>query len=154
MAAGLVLGVGGCAAQQGRSELIRISEGLFDAMARRDAELARELTLPQGVFVSVRGEPGDRRTDVTPITDWIRSLPDRGPDVVETFLEPPRAVVKGDVAVLWAEFALDVEGERSHTGTDIFTFVRTDRGWKLATATYDVIPPTRSDAAGVNDRPE
>jgi len=137
----LAAALGGCAASEDRAEVVRLSERLFDAMADRDADLARSVTLPGGVLVSVRGEPGSRRAGVTQMAEWIGSLPEGRSELDEYFLETPRVMIRGDVAMLWADYALDVDGQRSHTGTDIFTFVRTDEGWKLATATYDVVPP-------------
>ena len=111
-----------------RAEIVRLSEQLFEALATRDADLARSFTLPGGVLVSVRGEPGERRVGSTTSLD-------------EYFTGTPLVRIEGDVAMLWGPYALDTDGQRSHTGTDILTFVRTDDGWRMATITYDVVPP-------------
>ena len=124
-----------------RAEIVRLSEQLFEALAARDADLARSFTLPGGVLVSVRGEPGERRVGSTAMDEWAASLPRGTSRLNEYFTSPPTVRVEGDVAMLWGPYAIDIDGQRSHTGTDILTFVRTDEGWKMATITYDVVPP-------------
>ena len=131
----------GCAATGDRAEIVRLSEQLFEALATRDADLARSITLPGGVLVSVRGEPGKRRVGATAMDEWAASLPRGTTSLDEYFTGTPLVRIEGDVAMLWGPYAIDIDGQRSHTGTDIITFVRTDEGWKMASITYDVVPP-------------
>jgi len=51
------------------------------------------------------------------------------------------AMVDGPIAMVWLPYDFYVNGTWSHCGVDIFTMVKSDAGWKIATLTYNVLQP-------------
>ncbi len=128
----------GCASSSDHAAIRAVSESIFDAMETRDAELAATHLIPEGAFISTaEGESG--LTSFT-IAEWLAELPTQQSTIRERFTAKPFILVEGDIAVLWAEYEFEVDGELSHTGIDVFNFIRTDDGWKLAGGVYSVIP--------------
>lgn len=123
-----------------RDELLGIADMLFDAIETKNTdEIARDV-VPGGAFVSVtRGPEGSVVRHFT-LADWLESLPERPGSMREVFTEEPLIVADENVAALWSSYAFEVDGRPSHTGTDVFTFVRTSEGWKLTGGVYSVIP--------------
>lgn len=51
------------------------------------------------------------------------------------------AEVDGPIAMVWLPYDFYVNDTWSHCGVDIFTMVKSDAGWKIATLTYNVLQP-------------
>lgn len=137
----------GCAGNSAdHREILRVTESFFDAMERQDADLASQILVPEGAFISARrGPDGERTTQSMSNADWIDRLTARGSAVREKLTDRPLILVEGDVAMLWGEYLFEIDGEPSHTGIDVIAFVRTRQGWKIAGGAYSVIPvPPRS----------
>lgn len=126
-----------CAGGPDHREIKQISTDLFDAMERRDVDLASRLLIHEGTISSVRADGTD---DTITLGTWLDSLSEGDAVLHEEFTGNPVIMVEGDVAMLWGEYKFWIDGEPSHTGIDVFTFVRTDDGWKLAGGVYSVIP--------------
>ncbi len=45
-----------------------------------------------------------------------------------------------DIAVAWVPYKLHVNQECSHCGVDVFTFLRTNEGWKIVNLAYSIEP--------------
>lgn len=135
----------GCAGGGGsggeHDEIIAATEVFFDAMERRDVELARTVLVPEGVFSSMRENgAGEREIRSFSNEEWMSRLAERRSDVRENYLGRPFVMVEGDVAMLWGEYEFVVDGERRHTGIDVFTLVKTGDGWMIAGGVYSVVP--------------
>ncbi len=142
-AASILSGCGGNSADH--REVLRVTESFFDAMERRDVDLASRVLVPEGAFVSARkGPAGERTMQSFTNADWIDRLAARGSEVREALTDKPLILIEGDVAMLWGEYTFEVDGQTSHTGIDAITFVRTDQGWKIAGGAYSVVPVTPS----------
>ena len=50
-------------------------------------------------------------------------------------------MVSGAVAVVWLPYDFYVEGAWSHCGVDVFTLVRVETGWRIASLAYSVQQP-------------
>lgn len=53
----------------------------------------------------------------------------------------PQVLVKGPVAMVWYPYDLYLDGKWSHCGVDIFTLVRTDGSWRIATMAWSAEQP-------------
>lgn len=51
------------------------------------------------------------------------------------------ALVSGPMAMVWLPYDLYVNGAWSHCGVDVFTFVRTEGKWSIATLGYTIEQP-------------
>lgn len=115
-------------------------EAFFDVIATRDVEAGTQLALPQGVFVNVSVDEGQRTIKHFSNADWLASMSaDSDRTMREAFDGAPTVLVDGDVAVVWARYIFEINGERSHTGVDAFNLIRTDDGWKIAGGAYSVV---------------
>jgi len=131
----------GCAGAGGdKREILAVTDDFFEAMASRDVELASTVVVPEGAFVSVRPGNDGPEGGGSSNAEWLARLPNRESDVRERFTGSPLVLVEGDVAVLWGEYEFEVDGKQTHTGIDVFNFVRTEDGWKLAGGVYSATP--------------
>lgn len=143
----LLLGIGACATPstgsspraEDEAAVLQVVQELFDAMEHRDVELGAGSVVPEGVFVSVRSSPEGRVVRSSSNAEWLAELPQQTLAMREVLTGEPTVLVEGDVAVVWAEYAFELEGRLNHTGVDAFTLVRTDDGWRIAGGAYTVI---------------
>jgi hypothetical protein len=63
-------------------------------------------------------------------------------DIVERGFDP-EVMIAGPVAMAWVPYDLYRDGEWSHCGIDVFSLLRTESGWRIASIVYSVEqPPT------------
>lgn len=140
----LLLTLVGCTTTAGRSTdeqaVLDVVQTFFDAMETRDVSAAEGVVFPEGVFISVRPEDGDGNYRNFTNAQFLEGLAARESEVREFLTGIPTVLVDGDVAIVWADYTFEVDGELSHTGVDAFTLLRTEEGWKLAGGAYSVIP--------------
>jgi len=48
--------------------------------------------------------------------------------------------VHQQIAVAWVPYTLSISGNFSHCGVDIFTFIKTQKGWKIVNASFTIEP--------------
>ena len=51
----------------------------------------------------------------------------------------------GRIAVVWTRYDFHRDGKMSHNGTDCFTLLKTDAGWKIVCLAYSVEPATQTE---------
>jgi len=44
------------------------------------------------------------------------------------------------IAVAWVPYTLSINGKFSHCGIDVFTFLKTQEGWKIVNVSYTLEP--------------
>ncbi|MEM7201763.1 MAG: nuclear transport factor 2 family protein [Planctomycetota bacterium] len=120
-----------------------VVQAFFEVIASKDVAAAGDLVLADGTAHSVRRDGDKRVVEAFSFAQWLERLPTLEAEMREAFLEPPTVLIDGDVAVVWGRYAFDRNGTRSHTGIDAFTVLRTDHGWRLASALYSVGPESR-----------
>jgi len=101
---------------------------LFDGMAKRDAEAVKKPLLTGGTMLLMR--------DGKPVRMTFEEFADRvtapGTTRIEERIHDPLVHIDHDLAVVWAPFEFLVDGKVDHCGTDLFTLVRTDGEWRIA----------------------
>ncbi len=101
----------------------------------KDADAMRALVTEPGFLAMVEERDGPDRVALTDLDSVIGSLAGSQADLSEPLYDP-WVNVDGPVAMVWAYYDLLVDGEVSHCGVDIFTLLRIDDDWKIATITY------------------
>jgi len=102
---------------------------LFDGMAHRDAAAIRAPLLPGGTMVLMRdGKPVQMTFD-----DFAARVAKPGSTRIEERIHHPLVRIDHDLAVVWAPFDFLVDGKVDHCGTDLFSLVRQNRQWRIAT---------------------
>ena len=101
---------------------------LFDGMAKRDPDAIRKPLLTGGTMVLMR--------DGKPTQMTFEAFADRvgrpGATHIEERIHNPLVRIDHDLAVVWASFDFLVDGKVDHCGTDLFSLVRTDGKWLIA----------------------
>jgi Domain of unknown function (DUF4440) len=67
----------------------------------------------------------------------------RGP--IKEDMYAPEIRIDGDLASVWGRYVFFVNGKISHCGVNAFHLVRTDAGWKIATASSTMDPQGCTD---------
>jgi hypothetical protein len=111
----------------------------FQSLEKQDTALYRSLFMPEAQGWSVRV-----RNDSVIYRNWLNA------DRVKGLINPERIVeekilsfeikVHQQLAMAWVPYTLSVSGKFSHCGVDLFTFLKTDRGWKINTCSFTVEP--------------
>ena len=131
-------------ADRDRAQVIAAVQSFFDSMEKADAELARTILMPDARFFSAAERDG--KTTVRPSTGdaFVASFsnPNR-PKALERMWNP-EVRLQGAIAQLWTRYDFHSNGTFSHCGVDAFSLVRTDEGWKIASAMWTV---ERTDCA-------
>lgn len=61
----------------------------------------------------------------------------------QTFRErywSPTVMIRGALAVVWAPYEFQIDGQTSHCGVDVFAFSKIDGVWKVSNAMWTVEP--------------
>lgn len=127
-----------------RSAVLAVVQKFFDAMAAGDVEASRSTLLPDGQFYAVRADAGAaatarRRTH----EEYLARLGEGKERLLERMWEAT-VLVHENVAMVWTPYDFHRDGVFSHGGVDIFTLVRTDAGWRIASLVFTVEPQPRS----------
>lgn len=129
---------------QEKVAVLGVVQRFFDALHNKDGEGLRSTCQPGAQFTS--GRPSDsgyalrQRSIETDSTQLAEAK--------EVWLErmwSPTVQLNGRIAVVWTRYDFHRNGKFSHNGTDCFTLLKTDAGWKIVCAAYTVEPGTQTE---------
>lgn len=126
----LAMGVAPCAGGQTAEEnaVLAPIQAMFTGMAQRDAAAIKAPTLPGGTMVLMRdGKPAQMTFEA-----FAERVGKPAPTKIEERIHDPLVRIDRDLAVVWAPFEFLVDGKVDHCGTDLFTLVRADGRWVIA----------------------
>ena len=107
-------------------------------MEKADAELAKKILMPDARFFSAAERDG--KMTIRPSTGdaFVASFsnPNRGKALERMW--DPEVRVQGSIAQVWTRYDFHNNGAFSHCGIDAFNLVKTDDGWKIASAMWTV----------------
>ena len=129
--AALVFATPACAAPAPEdAPVLATVQRFFDALAARDTSAVREIVLPGGVYTAVRvNADGTSRVTRLPVDDtFSKSI---GPGLNERMWAPVVSR-RGPIATVSAPYEFQVNGKTTHCGVDMFSLVRDETGWKIA----------------------
>jgi hypothetical protein len=133
-----VLHVGASAqAPDQRAAVIAIADSALIAITRGDAVALTDLMVPEAVMF-----PTSTRNGVTTYRVRTREMQRSAPitGVIERGFSP-QALVSGGIAVVWMPYDLYVNGNWSHCGADLFTLVKSDGRWRIASMAWSAEQP-------------
>ena len=121
-----------------RARVLAAVQSFFDSMEKADAELAKKILMPEARFFSAAER--DRKMTIRPSTGdaFVASFsnPNRGKALERMW--DPEVRVQGSIAQVWTRYDFHNNGAFSHCGIDAFNLVKTDDGWKIASAMWTV----------------
>jgi hypothetical protein len=111
----------------------------FTSLEKQDTALYKSVFMDEATGWAVR-----TRNDSVRISTW------RTADRVKRLINPEALVeekmlryeikIHDRIAMAWAPYTLSVSGKFSHCGVDLFTFIKTEEGWKINTCSFTVEP--------------
>nr|MBI1232231.1 hypothetical protein [Cytophagales bacterium] len=131
-----------CPAQEsidnGEKAIIEKVNQFFEALEKQDTTLFASLAYADAEIWTVR-----RRQDSVRIGHRNYSDDTKNFDPKRVIYE--RALrydiqLHQDIAVAWVPYTLHVNQDFSHCGVDVFTFLRTNDGWKIVSLAYSIEP--------------
>ncbi|GGD44784.1 hypothetical protein GRI62_10395 [Erythrobacter arachoides] len=118
-----------------RAAVMAVVDGFTDGLAAKDAEAMTALMTEDAYLAFVQELDGEDRVQSMPLATAAQGLANVPMDIAEPLGEAT-VLIDGPVAMVWAPYDFLVEGARSHCGIDVFTLIRADGAWKIATITY------------------
>lgn len=136
-------------AQQDAAEgdVLEVVEGFMEGLGNKDADVMRGFVTEDAYLALVRPMPDGQadRTQSMRMDDAVTSLGNAPGDIAEP-LGDVTVMVDGPVAMAWAPFGFYLDGNRTHCGVNIFTLMRVDGEWRIATVTYSHLTQGCEDA--------
>lgn len=119
-------------AQQAEKEVLAVTRAMLDVLKTRDAESVRRYLIPETRFTLTRPAPtGGVRVLAMTGEQFLAAVTRESPQVVEELIRNPVVQIDGDLATVWTEYQVLVDGAVHHCGYDAFQLVRMSDGWKV-----------------------
>lgn len=140
LAAALLLGASAATASP-ESEVLAVVDDALRAVSSNDAALFEKVMRPDAVIIA-QGYDADtdalatRSYTVAQMAERLRT-PGRTIDERRT---TSKVLVQRDLAHVWADYTLDLEGKRLHCGVDSFGLVKQDGAWRISSLTWTAEP--------------
>ncbi len=121
--------------------VIAVADSALAAITRGDPAGFTDLMIPEAVLYPTATRDGVTtvrvRTREAQRTATINGVVERG--------FAPRAFVSGAVAMVWYPYDLYVNGAWSHCGADVFTLVKSNGAWRIASMAWSAEQPPVCD---------
>jgi len=124
----------GAAEDSEEKVILATVQRLFDAMSAHDPAAARSVVIPEGRVSGVSA--GGRPTNISQ-EDFAARLGTTKQKYLERMWNP-KVQVRGEIAAVWTEYDVHLDGKFHHFGIDSFSMVKTPEGWKIAGIVYTV----------------
>jgi hypothetical protein len=132
----------GMAQTAGTSEKQIILEKInhfFLALEKKDTALYKSLVMPEAQITTVRRRNDSLINTMRTVAGDMESLA-TGKQLIE---EKPFRIditLHHDIAIAWVPYTISIGGKFSHCGIDVFTFLNSPGGWKIASMAYSIEP--------------
>lgn len=121
----------------------------FDALEKQDTVLFKSILLTNGQVWAISEKENAAKYSMRQFSDFMKTLINPARVIQERMLSS-EVKIHNRIAMAWVPYSLDISGKFSHCGVDLFTFLKTDEGWKIATAAYTI----EQDCSRSGSRPE
>lgn len=106
---------------------------VFDGMRKNDTTLIRQVLHPSCFLKSIgKNKTGEVKLQEDAIIDWLKSVGTKRDGVVlDERLTAYDIKIDGEMAMAWTPYEFYVNDKFNHCGVDVFTMMKTDKGWKI-----------------------
>lgn len=121
-------------AQDSKQEVLKVVNNFFYTMESKDSIAFNNLFLENAQAYSVR-QDGDStlvRNSILKASNSKNILKERLRD------EEITIHINDNIAAVWAPYDFWINEEHSHCGYEVFTLIKKDAAWKIASLTYSV----------------
>ncbi|PLK42655.1 nuclear transport factor 2 family protein [Emticicia sp. TH156] len=107
---------------------------VFDGMRKNDTTLIRQVLYPSCFLKSIiKDKNGEVKLQEDPISGWLKSVGTKREGVVlDERLTAYDIKIDGEMAIAWTPYEFYINDKFNHCGVDVFTLIKTDKGWKIA----------------------
>jgi len=120
-------------------EILLKVQQFFDALEKQDTVLFKSILLTNGQVWAISEKENAAKYSMRQFSDFMKTLINPARVIQERMLSS-EVKIHSRIAMAWVPYTLDISGKFSHCGVDLFTFLKTDEGWKIATAAYTIEP--------------
>ena len=118
-------------------------ETFFKAMADNDWELASSVMIDDAVLYSYRLDAGRVVLGRTTVAEYLQSMSGRNDRLLERIWDV-EVLEQDRLATVWAPYDFYLNGEFHHCGTNSFSLIRDEDGWRIAGVVYSMLTDTCS----------
>ncbi len=123
-----------CPAQDAKKEVLKVVNDFFHTMETKDSVAFNNLFLKNAYAYSVR-----QQNDSALVRSSILKASTSKNTWKEQLREEEITIhINNNVAAVWAPYDFWINEEPSHCGYEVFTLLKKDSGWKIASLTYSV----------------
>jgi len=123
------------------ADILRAVDGFLAGLNAKDAAAMAAVSTSDGSLVSHRIVDGKARIRARSFAQDIADIAKEKDSFREVYWDPA-VLVRGNIAVVWAEYSFDLDAKRSHCGIDVFNLMKIDGAWKVTGIQYTVEPDT------------
>ncbi|WP_265563698.1 Cif family virulence factor [Sphingomicrobium arenosum] len=123
------------------AQIIAVIDTFMRAINEADSDLKRSVMAEEGYKVARSDREGRPPIWVRPFAedyDWLDEHAEAKP-FRETYWDPT-ILHHGDMAMVWAPYAFDRDGQRTHCGVNAFNLMRVEGAWKITGVQYTAEP--------------
>jgi hypothetical protein len=124
---------------QDKREVLQKVQQFFDALEKQDTILFKSILLSNGQVWAISEKENAAKYSMRQFGDFMKTLINPARVIQERMLSS-EVKIHNRIAMAWVPYTLDISGKFSHCGVDLFTLLKTDEGWKIATAAYTIEP--------------
>ena len=129
----LLLAFAVCAsAADDRAQVIAVVNKLFEGMAASDAAGIAAVFTPGAKIIAADAA---KIAPARPAAEFAERIGAGKNRIVERMWKPT-VLIRGRIAMLWADYDVYVGGKFGHCGIDAFMLLNTDSGWKISQIEY------------------
>lgn len=123
--------------KEDKKEVLQKVQQFFDALEKQDTVLFKSILLTNGQVWAISEKENAAKYSMRLFGDFMKTLVNPARIIQEKMLSS-EIKIHNRIAMAWVPYTLDISGKFSHCGVDLFTFLKTDEGWKIATAAYTI----------------
>jgi ketosteroid isomerase-like protein len=136
---GLLLLPGQATESPDRAQVLEVVQRFFDSLAKKDMAALQATVLPGTPITTWRPTPEGTGIRRRTVEEDVKAIP-ANPEALLERMWNPTVLVQGRLATVWTPYDFHRNGRFSHSGTDVFTLVKTSEGWRIVSLVYTVEP--------------
>ncbi len=135
--------IGACAPAAAQDDtnagILRSVDEFLRGLNERNPAVMAAVSTEQGMLVAHMVRDGGDRVRARSFAQDLATIGE-GEETLREVYWDPTVLVRGNIAVVWAEYSFDLDGKRSHCGIDVFNLLKIDGAWKVTGVQYTVEP--------------
>jgi hypothetical protein len=138
-ASAMCLGAPAAAQDGSNAAILHSVDEFLRGLNEKDAAIMAAVSTKEGMLVSHLVREGK---DIVRARTFAQDLATigEGDETLREVYWDPTVLVRGNIAVVWAEYSFDLNGKRSHCGIDVFNLLKIEGAWKVTGIQYTVEP--------------